>query len=216
MLKGQQRVKEQSKQEEVTAGDPVRNLTSRQIMAGHVAYTCHIGSFKVFLKWDGKSWKVLNKCVMWSAFRWKESLWPLCWKCAGKGIKAGAQLGVIARSLVSDYVLGTRAEKGQISGVFADGADMVWWRMWSGSEICQEGLQSLGNHMLLIRQVGKRLIIRCEEPGGLVEKKNMTEEDWREDGRRGLQIECRQILDFLGKNEVVWDVGLSKWCTSKC
>lgn len=50
MLKGQQRVKEQSKQEEVTAEDPGRDLTSRQIMAGHVAYTCHIGSLKVFLK----------------------------------------------------------------------------------------------------------------------------------------------------------------------
>lgn len=39
IFKGQQRVKEQSKQEEVTAEVPVRDLTSCQIMAGHVAYT---------------------------------------------------------------------------------------------------------------------------------------------------------------------------------
>lgn len=37
MLKGQQRVKEQSKQEEVTAEDPVRDLISCQIMEGQVA-----------------------------------------------------------------------------------------------------------------------------------------------------------------------------------
>lgn len=49
----------------------------------------------------------------------------------------------------------------------------------------------MGSHMLLIRQVGKRLIIGCEDPGGLVEKKPWLK---RIEERKG-EEDCRWSVD---------------------